>query len=570
MSGIRKYAVISVSIFSLFSVVSAIDGASSAAANNSGANVDNAGNSDGAAAGNNPVNGVNTSGYEGGYQQNVYRPDGYPQGQPTPTVTVNGMQQPQLQAQSPQPQEVQPLPPQTSVQVPVQTVAEPVQQQLPVSEGNVPQQSSALEPVPGPINVPTTGEVPQTYEQPRYEQPMEGGYAHDQQPQQYQAPQPQPYQEVAPIQQPQGYQSVPQSELPIYTEDHELARTHGVRLGNAANAPMSAVSPETPVDAGEVNIDCESPSYNKLIPIAGWNRYSGDSASTLKEWNRWWQYLRMKTPVVMKWLDDLVVRIYPGNEIYRAIFVKGIYDPNSIVVVNSFLPTGGVFIDVGASFGHFALPAAKQVGPNGRIIAIEPSSRDYNRLIDNVKINNLWNVISSYRLAISNATGTAILNVATEERSALNTLGSEFSFKGVDRVAREEVDTISLDDFVVANQIKRVDVIKLDIEGSELKALQGARDVIAKSHPMIMLGVNSNALRASGTDHDEIQKILNELNYKAYKIVEEPVFALQEIPDLTKEPAKIVFCLPANVTPPALPQPAPCSVVSCIGDFFTR
>ena len=341
---------------------------------------------------------------------------------------------------------------------------------------------------------------------------------------------------------------------------------------NESSAPQEIVAIETPDEQPvSVTIDVDAPSYDHLVPVPEWNRYSGDSAGSLKEWVRWWKYLRMKTPIVMKWIDDFVVRIYPDNEIFRAIFVKGIYDPNSMVVISSLLPKDGVFIDVGASFGYFSIIATKAVGPNGRVIAIEPSSRDYNRLIDNVRINNLGNIISTYRLAISDATGTALLSIATEERSALNTLGNEFSFKGVDKVAKENVDTIALDDFVVANQIKHVDVLKLDIEGSELKALHGAKKTIAKFRPAIMLGVNSNALKASGTDHDEIQKTLSELGYKAYRIVDNgKILGLESIPDLTKEPAKIIFCLHENVLPPVLPQPEKKSFFQHLTDFFTR
>lgn len=341
---------------------------------------------------------------------------------------------------------------------------------------------------------------------------------------------------------------------------------------NESEISQNIVAIETPDEQSvSVSIDVEAPAYNHLVPVSGWNRYSGDSAGSLKEWGRWWKYLRMKTPVVMKWIDDFVVRIYPDNEIFRALFVKGIYDPNSMVIINSLLPKDGVFIDVGASFGYFSIVATKAVGPNGRVIAIEPSSRDYNRLVDNVRINNLENIISTYRLAISDSSGTALLSIATEERSAINTLGNQFSFSGVETVAKENVDTIALDDFVVANQINHVDVLKLDIEGSELKALHGAKKTIAKYHPAIMLGVNSNALKASGTDHDEIQKTLSELGYRAYKIVDDgEILGLELIPDLTKEPAKIVFCLHETVLPPVPPQPEHKSFFQRITDFFTR
>ncbi|MBR1734328.1 MAG: FkbM family methyltransferase [Alphaproteobacteria bacterium] len=338
------------------------------------------------------------------------------------------------------------------------------------------------------------------------------------------------------------------------------------------NSEVVAIETPDLVQTLDIKTDADAPAvYTHLVPITGWSRYSGDSAMSLSGWGRWWTYLNMKTPVLMNWIDGLIVRIYPDNEIFRSIYVNGIYDPNSIVAINTLLPKDGIFIDVGASFGLFSLLATKSVGANGHIYAIEPSYRDYSRLVDNININNLGNSISSYRLAISNTSETVLLNIATEERSALNTLGKEFSFKGIEKISQESVDAIALDDFVIANQIKHVDVIKLDIEGSELKALQGALKTIEKFHPAIMLGVNSNALKAAGTDHDEIQKIISEINYKAYKLVDEDDnLKFELIPDLTKESAKIVFCLPADVVPPKLPQPKHSNLIEHIKDFFVR
>ena len=69
------------------------------------------------------------------------------------------------------------------------------------------------------------------------------------------------------------------------------------------------------------NMEVSAPAYTKLVPVPCWNRYSADSARTLKEWVRWWKYLRAKEPVMMNWINGLKLRIYPKNEIFRAIFV---------------------------------------------------------------------------------------------------------------------------------------------------------------------------------------------------------------------------------------------------------
>ncbi|MDR1334364.1 MAG: FkbM family methyltransferase [Holosporaceae bacterium] len=315
-----------------------------------------------------------------------------------------------------------------------------------------------------------------------------------------------------------------------------------------------------------------APAYDKTVPLIGWDRYSGDSASSAKEWGRWWKYLRLKKPVVMKWMDDLVLRIYPGNEICRALFVRGIYNPNVAVVISKLLPSGGTFIDVGANMGYVSLLASKVVGREGRIFALEPSSRDFARLSDNVAINNLNQVISPRRLAICEKNGTAHLIISSEERNALNTLGSEISCKGVEKETTEEVETSTLDAFVEGEggKIARIDVIQLDIEGSEVKALLGARNAIEKYRPALIISANRSALKSCNTDCGELQKTIDEMGYRVYRMAEEPVFALELVSDLSQTKPGIIVCLHKSSEVPVLPQPEEFSILTRISRFFSR
>lgn len=312
-----------------------------------------------------------------------------------------------------------------------------------------------------------------------------------------------------------------------------------------------------------------APNYDSLIPIIGWNRNSGDTASTISEWKRWWTYLRMKDPVVMNWINGLELRIYPKNEVFRSLFVRGIYDPNLVVAINSLLPTGGVFIDVGANMGYCSLLAGKSVGSEGEVFAIEPSERDYLRLTDNIALNKLEN-IKAYRLAISDSVKEINIYIAPEERSALNTLGTTFGSSGLEKLKTETVQAVTIDKFADDEKINKIDVLKLDIEGSELGALNGARNSIEKYRPAIILGVNKDTLKACGASVEDLDRVLKELRYKVYELVEEPFFAFREINSLSLTKNKIVFCLHESFKPPVLPQAKKQTWSDKVADFFTR
>lgn len=320
----------------------------------------------------------------------------------------------------------------------------------------------------------------------------------------------------------------------------------------------------------------EAPSYNDLLPIPGWNRYSGDTANSIGEWKRWWSYLLLEksrsgetNTVIMKWMRDLYLRIYPGNEVFRSIFVKGIYDPNLVVVVDALLPTKGVLLDVGANMGYCSLLMSKSVGDSGKVFAIEPSERDFLRLVDNVALNRLDNVYV-YRFAISDEPGDVEISIATEERSFLNTLGFEFSNKGIEKLKTEKVEAITLDKFVEKEGIDKIDVIKMDIEGSELKALTGARKSIEMYRPALVLGINKNSLKANAASVEEVEKLLKELRYKMYYLIETPVFALKEAADVKDIKVNWIVCLHESFVPPILPQPKKEKLLDKMCSFFTK
>lgn len=348
---------------------------------------------------------------------------------------------------------------------------------------------------------------------------------------------------------------------------------YGCVVGVLASLSFSVVA-EDPINSETESVSqedelVEAPAYDKLVPVNGWNRYSGDTAFSINEWKRWWQYISLKKPVVMKWVDGLRLRIYPKNEVFRSIFVRGIYDPNLVVVIKALLPAKGVFFDVGSNMGYCSLLMDKVVGEDGKVFAIEPSERDFLRLVDNVNLNRLDNV-NVYRLAISDKIGKVTISIAPEERSALNTLGTEFSNRGIEKVQTEEVDSTTLDAFVEKEDLSRIDVIKMDIEGSELKALNGARNTIEEYRPALIVGVNKSSLKASDASIEEIEKTLRELRYKMYCLRETPFLAFKEIDDLSQVKGNWIICLHESFVPPSLPQPKKEGFAEKAKQFFTR
>lgn len=139
---------------------------------------------------------------------------------------------------------------------------------------------------------------------------------------------------------------------------------------------------------------------------------------------------------------------------------------------------GGVYVDVGASTGWFAVPIAK----HGRqVIAFECNGRAIKRLKENCELNGV--TITLHEAAASNKAGTATFGF--NPRLPLTSGGS------LERVAAnrafEEVPTMRLDD-VIEHEVA---LLKIDVEGHEIAVLEGAERLIGESRPPMVLEANT-------------------------------------------------------------------------------
>jgi FkbM family methyltransferase len=217
-------------------------------------------------------------------------------------------------------------------------------------------------------------------------------------------------------------------------------------------------------------------------------------------------------PSVIRWLDGLRLYVYPGNEMCRGVYLTGLYEPNEFLWLSKALQPGMSVIDAGANMGLYTIYAAQKVGPSGTVVAIEPSRRECARLRANIELNRLQNV-RVCEVAISDRSGGQELRVATEEKSGHNTLGC-FGYDSVVAEGNERVTLRRLDDLVGEEGIRRVDLIKMDIEGAEFTALQGCTQTLMAFRPTLLLEVSDRSLRHQGHSSGEVLRFLNECGYQ--------------------------------------------------------
>lgn len=157
---------------------------------------------------------------------------------------------------------------------------------------------------------------------------------------------------------------------------------------------------------------------------------------------------------------------------------------------------GQVVWDVGANVGFFTLLAAKVVGPTGRVVAIEPLPRNLQLLRRHLELNGIGQV-AVFAQAVADAPGTALFDA-----------GASPSTGHLDAARGFAVEVTTIDALVESKAAPAPQVIKMDIEGAESRALAGARNTLARHRPLVWLSTHGWA------QHDACWTMLQQLGYE--------------------------------------------------------
>ena len=148
------------------------------------------------------------------------------------------------------------------------------------------------------------------------------------------------------------------------------------------------------------------------------------------------------------------------------------------------LPADAVVLDVGANIGLTVLTIASAL-PGGRVYGFEPSPRNAHYLRENVRLNEVDNVVI-VETAVGEGDGVVSFHLAPSGAHSSVIRGKAPKAPNI-----ADVPIISLDNWATANRIARVDFIKIDVEGYEQNVLAGAANLLADQRPLVLMEFNS-------------------------------------------------------------------------------
>ena len=245
---------------------------------------------------------------------------------------------------------------------------------------------------------------------------------------------------------------------------------------------------------------------------------------------------------------DLKIRLRLFEHMERRIFWMGYYNLDIVAWLDKYLRKGMNVIDVGANIGEISLVSAKRVGESGKVIAFEPINDIADELQANIERNRLHQ-LKLERMGLSDAICDDVpIYASCGQRDANDEhrgLGSLFGAEA-EGIPIQHISITTLDAWISANPVERLDLIKIDIEGAELPCLMGAQRTIRRFKPQLIIEVQDQSASVAGYKARDILDFLAPLGYEFQRIGRKGRLAPLRAENLTGY--QNVLCIPTRKT----------------------
>lgn len=213
---------------------------------------------------------------------------------------------------------------------------------------------------------------------------------------------------------------------------------------------------------------------------------------------------------------NLRVAVSLDDEAIGWQIINGTYEPEIQWLIRKFVRPGYTCLDLGANVGYFTALMADLVVDEGNVYAYEPFPAAFHMLNITVQESRLEKRVSLRQKACTDADTTASLFFPRES----NNFGGSFVADSSEAVPRGlesvEISAVRLDTDLEG--AAKIDFIKMDVEGAEVKALTGLKNRLASDRPIIITEVNPIGLSRQNSSPEQLLNLLQDMNYSNYLV----------------------------------------------------
>jgi FkbM family methyltransferase len=255
----------------------------------------------------------------------------------------------------------------------------------------------------------------------------------------------------------------------------------------------------------------------KTIRYLNWKQIRGDIM-----WFVTSAFARQRRLIVM--VDGQSMCLHPHDpSLSRELAIYGVHEPTATKLLKGFIHKGMTSVDIGANIGYYALLEANLVGQQGKVLAIEPESRNYELLLYNIELNNIKNIIVAPQCAIGSADSLGKLYLGGSAN------WHSLSSTSDDTSPYVEVPVRKLDSLLGEMDLPSVDFIRMDIEGYEVEATKGMWHTLDTFKPRLMIELHYDRAGIDGIN--ELLTSLKSLGYHAEYILDRD----QDLPSVRRQ-----------------------------------
>tara|TARA_B100000029_G_scaffold164047_1_gene160129 strand:- start:255 stop:1088 length:834 start_codon:yes stop_codon:yes gene_type:complete len=212
---------------------------------------------------------------------------------------------------------------------------------------------------------------------------------------------------------------------------------------------------------------------------------------------------------------DATIVLNPRDPVVSGALYFGVYEKAETAFIQRTLKSGMTVLDVGANIGYYTALAARRVGPNGRVIALEPDPESYEFLQQTIAANEVGNV-DSFQCAAAERKDSMTLYISHDNR------GDNRLYEPDPRWPKVTVPARPADDVLKEAGIDTIDFIKIDVQGFEASVIAGLKTTLDQSPNLTLITEFwPQGLRDAGSDpRDYLKQLrahglqLHELNAK--------------------------------------------------------
>jgi FkbM family methyltransferase len=186
----------------------------------------------------------------------------------------------------------------------------------------------------------------------------------------------------------------------------------------------------------------------------------------------------------------------------------GIHEPAQTELF-SLCHRGDCVIDVGTNIGKVLLNFSNRVGNTGTVIGFEPDEFNFKKCEQNISLNKPTNV-KLFQMGLGDEVTQLHMFVKDANNRGMNRISSE---SAGENESENTIQITTLDTMVSKLLLQKINLIKIDVEGFELKVLKGAHASLNKFHPVLFIELDDVNLMQQGATAEQLIRFLKDLNY---------------------------------------------------------